>query len=95
MIIQLVRLKSNLSEEEMIRRAEERMPLFREVPGLIQKYYVKLNEPNSYGGFYIWDSRESLLAFKESELAASIPAAYEVMEPPHIEILEAFDVLRK
>ena len=36
-IMMIVRgLKSNLAREEMQRRAEERMPAFRAIPGLVQ-----------------------------------------------------------
>ncbi len=94
MITQIVKLKSSLSEEEVMAVAEERAPQFRAIPGLMQKYYVKLDQPNQYGGIYIWDSRESLMAFRETELAATIPLAYKVTEPPQIEILDILFQLR-
>lgn len=95
MIIQIVKLKSNLDEGTLLERAREREPQFRAIPGLLQKYYVKMNAPNTYGGIYIWDSRESLMAFRASELAASIPAAYEVIEAPDIQLLDVMFKLRK
>lgn len=73
MIVQFVKLKSNLPEEALLTTANERKPEFEAIPGLLQKYYVKLNEPGSYGGIYVWDSPESLKTFKESNLAKSIP----------------------
>ena len=88
MIIQIVKLKSSLPEDEVIRIAEERAADFRKVPGLVQKYYVMTGEPDSYAGIYIWDSRESMMAFRETELAATIPMAYKVKEPPQIQILD-------
>lgn len=66
------------------------MEEFRAFPGLLQNYYVTLPEPNQYGGIYLWDSKESLATCRESELAASIPAAYEAKGSPEI---DAFDVL--
>ena len=94
MIIQLIKLKSSLSEEELLRRAREREPRFKAIPGLIQKYYVKLNALGKYGGVYIWDSTESLKSYQESDLAASIPEAYEIVEAPKIEILDVLFQLR-
>ena len=94
MIIQFVRLKSSLSEEELLNRAQERKPQFEAIPGLIQKYYVKIDDEGRYGGLYIWDSVESIQAFRASELAASIPAAYEVVEKPQIELLNIMFQLR-
>ena len=82
MILQFIKLKSNLPEEELLSKAKERKPEFEAIPGLMQKYYVKMNEAGSYGGIYVWDSTESLKAFKESDLAKSIPQAYEVVEAP-------------
>ena len=94
MVLQIVRLKSNLPEEELLRRAKEREPQFKAIPGLLQKYYVKIGDSNQYGGFYVWDSKESLLAFRESDLAKSIPQAYEVIETPNIEIMDIMFQLR-
>lgn len=90
MIIQIIKLKSGLTEGELLQTAKERAPGFQAIPGLLQKYYVKLGQDGQYGGVYIWDSKESLQAYQKSELAASIPQAYQVTEAPNIEI---FDVL--
>lgn len=95
MIIQIVKLKSDLDEGSLLERAREREPQFRAIPGLLQKYYVKMDAPGIYGGIYIWDSRESLTAFRASELAASIPAAYEVREAPDIQVLDVMFKLRE
>jgi heme-degrading monooxygenase HmoA len=94
MIIQFVRLKSPLAEEELLKRANDRKPQFQALPGLLQKYYLKLDEPGQYAGLYIWDSAESLMAFRDSDLAKSIPEAYEVSEPPNIELLNVLFQLR-
>jgi heme-degrading monooxygenase HmoA len=94
MIIQIIRLKSSLAEEELLKKAKERESGFKAIAGLLQKYYVKLKEPGQYGGVYIWDSRESLMAFRESDLAASIPQAYQLTEAPDIEIMDVLFQLR-
>ena len=87
MIMQFIRLKSDLSEEELLSTARQRENQFRAIPGLLQKYYVKTQNPGEYGGVYIWDSMESLQAFRASDLAASIPSAYKVIEAPKVEVL--------
>ena len=94
MILQFVNLKSKLPEEDILNKANERKPEFEEIPGLLQKYYVKMNEEGNYGGIYIWDSKESLMAFKESDLAKSIPQVYKVVEAPNIEIMNILFQLR-
>lgn len=92
--MQVIKLKSTLPEEELVRRAKERKPQFEATAGLIQKYYVKRNHPGEYAGIYIWESKEAMAAYKGSELAAGIPAAYEISEPPSIEIMEMMFQLR-
>jgi len=93
MVLQIIRLKSNLPYEELLKRARKREPRFKAIPGLLQKYYVKISD-SQLGGIYVWDTRESLKAFRDSELAASIPEAYEVIETPDIETLDIIFQLR-
>ena len=59
--------------------------------------YVPIREERSddYAGVYIWDSVESMMRFRSSDLAASIPAAYRVTKPPEIEIHEVVFTLRQ
>ncbi len=95
MIIQIIKLKSKLPEEELLRRAKERESQFKSLPGLLQKYYVKLDQPQQYGGIYIWDSEDSLNSYRKSALASSIPEAYEIVEAPNIEILNVLFKLRE
>lgn len=88
MILQIIKLKSNLPEEELLIKAKEREPQFKDIPGLLQKYYVKTDQPGQYGGIYIWESQESLNAYRASDLAKSIPEAYEIVEAPNIEMMD-------
>lgn len=94
MILQYVKLRTTLSEQELLRVAHERAPAFRAIEGLVQKYYVRRDEPGEFGGVYIWDSAESLAAFRESGLAGTIAEAYGVTEPPEVEIAEVLFPLR-
>lgn len=94
MILQIIKLKSNLPEEELLNKAREREPQFKEIKGLVQKYYVKTGQPGQYGGIYVWDSPESLQSYRESDLAKSIPEAYEIVEAPNIEMMDILFQLR-
>ena len=95
MIMQIVRFQSSLSLDEVQKIAQERSAEFQTVPGLLQKYYFRADEPGHYGGVYIWDSRQSLAAYQESNLAASIPQAYKILGPPQVEIFEVAFSLRQ
>ena len=87
-IMLIVKGKTELSEEELLRIAKERAPQFEALPGLIQKYYIRTKNPGEFGGVYIWDSMESLKKYKETELAATIANAYKTIGPPSMEIID-------
>lgn len=94
MFMQIVKLKTALPEDELLKIAHERAPQFRAIPGLVQKYYVRRPGEGEFAGVYVWDSMESLTAYRESDLAKSIPAAYQVTEPPVVEVGEVLFPLR-
>ena len=95
MIIQIIRLNSGMTEEELMRVAKVRVPQFEAIPGLMQKYYVKMEQPGRFAGVYVWDSIESLKSFRASDLAASIPEAYALVEAPTIEVGDVLFRLRE
>lgn len=94
MILQIIKLKSDLPEEELLKRAKERGPNFKSIPGLLQKYYVKTSREGIYGGVYVWDSIQSLKDYQGTELAKSIPSAYAIHEAPEVEIMDILFQLR-
>jgi hypothetical protein len=90
MIIQFVKFKSGLPNAEVQRVMKERAPPFRMLPGLVQKYYGREKRTGDFTGVYFWDCEQSLREFQQTDLARTIPSAYEVESPPRIEF---FDVL--
>jgi hypothetical protein len=78
--ILFVRVKSDLDPEELERRVLERRPRFKEVPGLIQKIYGRDESSGDVCGIYFFESKEALAAFRDTELAKTIPTAYEANE---------------
>jgi hypothetical protein len=88
-VILFVRIKSGLDAEEFDRRLLERRPRFREVRGLVQKIYGRDDATGDVCGIYFFDSDEALAAFRETELARTIPDAYEAIDVRR----EAYDVL--
>jgi heme-degrading monooxygenase HmoA len=87
-------LKSKLSHDELERRYRERMPQFRDVPGLLQKYYSYDATTEEWAGIYLWDTEESAVAYVESDLRKSIPSAYGLTQPPRVDRFPIVDVLR-
>ena len=94
MLIQTIKIKSSLSEDVLMKTAHERAEKFRQVPGLLQKYYTKTDQPGEYIGVYVWDSQESMQSFRTTELAKTIPQAYQVVEAPKIETTDVLFQLR-
>ena len=88
MFMLLVKFHSGLLHEQVLRLMDERLPQFRAVPGLVQKYYAREPATGDYVGIYLFDSEESLLRYRSSELAASIPATYQVEGTARREVLE-------
>ena len=78
--ILFVRIKSDLHPEELNRRLLARRPRFHEVPGLVQKMYGREPTSGDVCGIYFFESEATLAAFRETELAKTIPTAYEAVD---------------
>jgi heme-degrading monooxygenase HmoA len=94
MIAQIVRFKSGLSDERVLATYEARAPQYRALKGLKQKYYLKFSETDEHGAVYLWDSKASLEAFRKSDLASTIPTAYQVEGAPDVTVAEWVMTLR-
>ena len=79
-VILFVRITSELDDAELDRRLLERRPRFREVPGLVQKIYGRDPVTGDVCGIYFFESEQALAAFRETDLAATIPSAYEAVD---------------
>jgi hypothetical protein len=75
-----VRVKSDLDPQELERRLLERRPRFQQVPGLVQKIYGRDESTGDVCGIYFFADRQALASFRETELAKTIPTAYEAQE---------------
>ena len=94
MYLLLVKFHSGLSDADVRRNLEERLPLFRAVPGLIQKYYAREASTGDYVGVYLFESEEALLQYRASDVARAIPAIYQVQGTPRVEMLELLFPMR-
>lgn len=93
-VLFIVRFKSALAPDELERRYKERMPEFRQLPGLLQKYYIHDKASDEWGGVYLWDSQASLENYLASDLRKSISETYEIVGTPRVEASSVLDVLR-
>jgi hypothetical protein len=92
-LVQIVRYRSRLTDEDVLATVESRAPEYLAVPGLLQKYYLRFPEAGEHGGVYLWASTESFHGFRESELARTIPDAYRVEGPPYVQLADVSKVL--
>ena len=90
----LVRFRSRLTLDQVMRVVEERAPEFEALAGLEQKYYLQDAESGEYAGCYVWASPEALDEYRSSELRASIGIAYETDGDPRIEVYRILKLLR-
>ena len=90
----LVRFRTRLSLDEVLRVVEERAPEFRALQGLQQKYYLQDTQSGKYAGLYHWASPEALEAYQQSELRASIAKAYETDGEPEVQVYRVLKPLR-
>jgi len=79
--------------EEILERFKRRSDKYRNVKGLLQKLYVRDVSTGHVGGIYVFESKENLEAFRNSDLAKSIGEAYKFLEPPMTKTLEVVKVL--
>jgi heme-degrading monooxygenase HmoA len=78
-----------------MRIMHERMPEFRALEGLQQKYYLEDPATGEYAGLYLWRSKEDLAEFSQSELRATIAKAYGVEGEPRVEVYAVMTPLRE
>ena len=93
MIVQIVRFRSALDDAAVVATYEERAPRYRQVPGLLNKYYLAY-PTGEHGAVYVWDSVESMEAFRQGDLARTIPQAYRVQGEPQVEVAQVRLALR-
>ena len=56
----LTLFKSGLLQEEVLKKFDERAYKYRQVKGLLQKYYIHNESSDEFGGVYVFDSKENL-----------------------------------
>lgn len=73
-----VKFNSTHGYEKLMNICQEDLEIFRNVPGLLQKYYVIEEKTGALSGIYLFKNKSTKEAFWNSDLAKSIPARYGV-----------------
>lgn len=95
MEVVFVTFESELRPDALERTLRGRAEKFREVDGLVQKFYLQDDANGRVGGFYIFDSEASRDAFFASDLRATIGEAYSVKGEPDVSMFHLLFPLRE
>lgn len=89
-VVLAVKFNSSLSAEALMTACEKGLEAFRNVPGLIQKYYIAEELTGAISGIYIFENKSARESFWASALAKSIPGTYGVI--PETLRIERYDM---
>jgi heme-degrading monooxygenase HmoA len=67
------RLK-NIGEEDYRRLCETIAPAFVNLPGLVSKTWLANPETNTYGGVYVWQTRQDMEDYAKTDLYKGMSA---------------------
>jgi heme-degrading monooxygenase HmoA len=62
----------DVDEAQYARMCDAAAPAFAAVPGLVSKLWLKNADTGTYGGVYIFESRDALNRFQETDLFRSL-----------------------
>ena len=63
----------DISQAEYLKRmVEPDAPVIAQVPGLISKIWLTDEEKNTFGGFYLWESKSAMENFMHSDLVKAV-----------------------
>ncbi len=63
-----------ISEQDYLQLIESAAPAFAELPGLVHKTWLANAETNTYGGVYLWQDRESMESYPETDIFKQMAA---------------------
>ena len=75
MHVQIVEFQLNDTTEEQYRAmCAELAPAFSELPGLLAKVWLADIPSGTYGGVYLWESRQAMEDYKASDMFKAVGA---------------------
>ncbi|WP_255198573.1 YdhR family protein [Halorarius litoreus] len=80
MEIVFITYESELDVDEVESLFRDRSQKYREMDGLLQKFYLHDEESGRVGGIYVFDSEESADRLSESDIHSSLREAYKVRD---------------
>lgn len=74
-----VKFNSSLNADALLDVCNNDLETFKNVPGLLQKYYIIEESSGALSGFYLFQSKNDRVAFLASDVAKRIPETYGVI----------------
>jgi heme-degrading monooxygenase HmoA len=67
--VQIVNFRlEGIGEEDYRKHCEAIAPAFANLPGLVSKTWLANPDTNTYGGVYVWRSREAMEDYKRTDI---------------------------
>ena len=64
---------NDISQAEYLKQmVEPDAPILADISGLISKVWLADEETNTFGGFYLWESKEAMDNFMKSDLVSAV-----------------------
>jgi len=64
---------ADISQADYLRRmVEPDAPVLAKVPGLVSKVWLADEAKNTFGGFYLWETKTAMEAFMHSDLVKAV-----------------------
>ena len=80
----LVLFRTKMSVKEALRQVEASKQRERNIPGLLQHYYIRAPSTGQLGGFLVFDSEKSMIAFQESGGPRKALEAFQIEGAPEV-----------
>lgn len=88
------KFRTAMTDDAIVAHMDSRREIFREVEGLLQKYYCREPETGAFCGVYLFDTAEHAQAYRDGKVIAGIPEALQVEGELRIEQLDFIMALR-
>jgi hypothetical protein len=78
-VVLSVKFKSTYPTNELNDHFKKNLQLFKDVPGLLEKYYLAEDDTGAASGIYVFENKLARDTFWNSDLARDIPGTYGVI----------------
>ena len=72
MHILVINFTADASPEQFDALVQEDAPIFAKIDGLIHKHFIFNHEEKTYGGVYMFESKDALQAYMDGEIFKSV-----------------------